>query len=337
MDFKLNTALSIRGLLSIHKQVQFLNLFVYTLVLIGICGCQKYCDEFEPKLAYFPNPVVIQSRPSAFPELTSDECRRDWGKEIRIGYAFIDEQDYYRAITSFKRALILLPSKERARRDQMNYIIVQSYYLAYKYQEAIEAFESCNLANVPKEFPAFQELLIILYDSYRILGEETKTCGILSVMQQNFPELAIQIELSTAFIESDFSAIRKAAEFSSLECDVNTFLDEYGTHVKSPERARLYQTVLPGAGYYYLGLKNAALSSFLLNSLFVWAAYNFFKDGNIAAGILTTSLETGWYFGGINGAGIAAREFNERIYETNGREFMRSRSLFPILMLQTSF
>jgi tetratricopeptide (TPR) repeat protein len=324
LSHQLKGALKLRGLL-------------FTLGIASLFGCQKYCDEFEPNLTYFPNPVVIQSRPSAFLELTSEECRRDWGKEVRIAYAFVEEQDFYRAITGFKRALVLMPNKERARRDQINYAIVQSYYLANKYQETIEAYESCNLENVQKEFPAIQELLIILYDSYKKIGEDAKACNILSIVQQEFPELAVQLQLSTAFLNSDFSEIRKTAAFSPHECDVNNLLDEYCCVVKSPERARLYQTVLPGAGYYYVGLKNAAISSFLLNTLFVWAAYNFFKDGNIAAGILTTSLETGWYFGGINGAGIAAKEYNERVYEVNGREFMRNHCLFPILMLQTSF
>ncbi|MBA3237339.1 MAG: tetratricopeptide repeat protein [Parachlamydiaceae bacterium] len=310
---------------------------LFVLGAISLFGCQKYCDEFEPNLTYFPNPVIIQSRPSAFPELTNEECRRDWGKEVRIAYAFAEEQDYYRAITGFKRALVLMPNKEIARRNQINYAIVQSYYLANKCQETIEAYESCNLENIQKEFPAIQELLIILYDSYKKIGEDAKACNILSIVQQEFPELAVQLQLSTAFIDSDFSEIREIAAFSPHESDVHSLLDEYSMVVKSPERARLYQTVLPGAGYYYVGLKNAALSSFLLNTLFVWAAYNFFKDGNIAAGILTTSLETGWYFGGINGAGIAAREYNERVYEVNGREFMRNHCLFPILMLQTSF
>lgn len=308
-----------------------------TMGIFSLFGCQKYCDEFNPNLAYFPNPIVIQSRPSAFPELTDDESRRDWGKEIRIAYAFAEDQDFYRAITGFKRALILIPSKEYARRDQINYAIVQSYYLAYKYQEAIESYESSQLANISRDFPAIQEFLIILYDSYRKIDDEAKACAILSIIEQEFPELAAQLQLSTAFLRSDVTTIRETAACSPHECEVNAFLNEYCSIVKSPQRARLYQAILPGAGYYYVGLKNAAISSFLLNSLFVWAAYNFYKDGNIAAGILTTSLETGWYFGGINGAGIAAREFNERVFEVNGREFMRNHCLFPILMLQTSF
>lgn len=314
-----------------------LKVLLCALALLPVCGCQKYCDEFAPQLNYFPNPCVVQSRPSAFEPLSNEERRSDWGKELRIGYAFVDEQDYYRAITSFKRSLVLLPPKERSRREQVHYDIFLCYYLAYKFQEAVEAFEGSPLENVSNQFPAFRDLLISLYDCYQKVGDETKACKILSILENECPNEASSLKLSTAFLDADFSAIRETAGCTPHREEVDLLLFEYYLASKSPERARLYQALLPGAGYYYVGLKNTALTSLMLNGLFIWAASSFFNNGNIAAGVLTLSLETGWYFGGINGAGIAAKEFNERLYELNGREFMRSRSLFPILMLETSF
>lgn len=311
--------------------------FLTTVMLMSFSGCQKYCDEFNPDLSYFPNPCVLQSRPSAFEPLTSAEGHRDWGKELRIGYAFADEQDYYRAITAFKRTLVLLPPKERARQEQVHYAIFQSYYFAYKYQDAVEAFEAGPLQNVSKEFPAFKDLLIMLYDCYQKVGNETKACRILSLIESECPCEASALKLSKAFLEADFCAISETAECTPYKEDVDNLLCEYCWVAKSPQLARRYQALLPGAGYYYVGLKDTALTSLLLNTFFIWAAYSFFDNGNIAAGVITTSLEAGWYFGGINGAGIAAREYNERLYEFNGREFMRSHRLFPILMVETSF
>lgn len=308
-----------------------------SLAALTVSGCQKYCDEFAPDIGYFPTPCLIESRPSAFEPLKNDERLRDWGKELRIGYAFTEEQDYYRAITAFKRAHVLLPSKERERREQILYNIFQCYYLAYKYQEAIEAFEGTALENVPKQFPAFHDLLIALYDCYQKVGNCTKARKILSLIEQEYPNDAASLELSTAFIKADLENIPEAASATNYQEEVNDLMWEYSWVSKSPKKARLYQALLPGAGYYYVGLKNTALTSLVLNGLFIWASYSFFNKGYTAAGLITLSLETGWYIGGINGAGIAAREFNERLYELNAKEFMRSRSLFPILMIQTSF
>lgn len=314
-----------------------LSLFSAICILLASSGCQKYCDEFSPDLSFYPNPCVIQSRPSAFEPLTPAECLRDWGKEMRIGYSFVDEQDYYRAITAFKRTLVLLPKKEHARQEQVHYAIVQCYYFAYKYQEAVETFESGPLQHVSRSFPAFKDLLIMLYDSYQKTGNHVKACRILSLMENDFPEEASALHLSKAFLETDFCEISQTAEATPFKEEVDNFLFEYSLMAKSPRLARNYQALLPGAGYYYVGLKNTALTSLVLNTFFIWAAVSFFNKGNIAAGLITTSLEAGWYFGGINGAGIAAREFNERLYECSGREFMRSRNLFPILRLETSF
>lgn len=307
------------------------------LIILGISGCQKYSDEFNPNLDYLPSPYVTQCRPSAFEPLNVEDCHTDWGKELRIAYVFAGEQDYYRAITAFKRTLVLLPPHEKERKHQIQFDILQSYYLAYKYQSAIEAFEASHLQHVSRDFPAFKDLLIMLYDAYNKIGCDAKAADIYQVIQCEYPDEAARLGLSTSFLKADFSAIQQNSVETPYESDVNDLLYEYSTVAKSPERARLYQAILPGAGYYYVDQKNAALSSLLLNTFFIWAACHFFAKGNVAAGILTTSLETGWYFGGINGAGISAREYNERIYEVNAREFMRNRGLFPILMLQTSF
>ena len=314
-----------------------LNFFFSALIILGLSGCTKYYDEFTPNMEYVPYPYVTQCRPSAFPPLNSEECHTDWGKELRIAYVFAAEQDYYRAITGFKRSLVLLPPNELRRKDQIEFDVFQSYYLAFKYQEAIEAFEASGLQNVSNAFPPFKDLLIMLYDYYHKIDSETKAADIYKIILCDYPSEASRLSLSTSFLKADFVSIQQNAINTPYESDVNDLLCEYSSVAKSPEKARLLQAILPGAGYYYVEQKNAALSSFMLNTLFIWAACHFFAKGNVAAGILTTSLETGWYFGGINGAGLAAREYNERAYEVNGREFMKNRSLFPILMIQTSF
>ena len=87
----------------------------------------------------------------------------------------------------------------------------------------------------------------------------------------------------------------------------------------------------------YIGQKKSALTAFLLNSLFIAAAYEFFHHGHVAAGIITTSFEAGWYFGGIYGAGEEAKYYNERVYEQDATAILNDTKLFPVLMIQYGF
>ena len=79
------------------------------------------------------------------------------------------------------------------------------------------------------------------------------------------------------------------------------------------------------------------MTSFMINASFIAASWYFFDHGNYGAGIITSSLEFGWYFGGINGAGLAAKEWNQHIYNIKGKELMIEMRLFPVLMLEASF
>ena len=95
--------------------------------------------------------------------------------------------------------------------------------------------------------------------------------------------------------------------------------------------------ILPGAGYLYVGQKQSAVTAFLLNGLFIAAAVHFFCKWEIAAGVITTSFEAGWYFGGIYGAGESAKLYNERVYEDLAYPALNRNGLFPVLMLQYGF
>lgn len=300
-------------------------------------SCQKTCEPFEPNICYYPPSCLIESRPSAFTPLTPDECKTDWGKQVRLAYSFGKQQDFYRTITGFKSALVFLPMNKPDRKLQIEYGIVQAYYLGSKYRDAIEYFESSDLLYATNEFPAYRDLLIMLYDAYLKIENDEKACKMLDLINLEYPNEAGALRVSTAFLDADLPSIQEASQCRSDKDEIDCFINEYLIASKSEQRAQTYQALLPGAGYLYVGQKDAARTSFLINLLFTWAAYQFFDRGYIAAGIITASLEAGWYVGGINGARLAAKEYNERLYGVNGREFMRDHCLFPILMLETTF
>lgn len=297
-------------------------------------GCQPVDCQFEPVIEYYPNPVVLQARTSSFEPLSSKECRRDWGKEMLIAQDFAKELDYYRAITAYKRALFLMPSHEKQRKPEAEFCIIQAYYFGCKYAEAIETFEKSSLLFAAPDFPPLQDLLTMVYECYLKIDDCERADNVLNHLRKIDAEKTAKLEAYGAFINGDECGL---ADVEDPQGIYSAFLACYYEKKKSVDTAQFYNAVLPGAGYLYVGQKNTALTSFLINALFIGAAYQFFERGYPAAGLITASLETGWYFGGIYGAGLAAREYNQYIFQRSAEDTMVENKLFPILMLQTTF
>ncbi len=306
-------------------------------IVLSSTGCTMSSTKIEPNITLKPTKCDISRLPSAFDPLTPLELESHWARELKIGYKFACNLDLYRAITAFKRALFLIPPNKIDRRLQIEFNIVQSYFLAAKYCDVVQEFEEGQLSNVQPDFPAFRELLIMMHDSYDKIKEYDKAEQILKVIAKGDPELANDIQLSIAIVEGDIPCTRKLADPSQKRVPVNEFLNQYCYCSKSPRKAQILNAVFPGAGYYYVGQKRAAVTSLLLNTLFTAATYYFIDNGNWAAGMITLSLEAGWYIGGINGAGLEAKEYNEILYKNIGKGTMYRHNLFPILMLETSF
>lgn len=308
---------------------------------IGLAGCSRAASDFEPKIIYTPTEQHIAKLASPFEKLSKAELQQEWAKELYIGLHFGNELDLYRAITAFKRALILLPQTHKERKIQLEYYIFLSYYLGQKYQEALTYFQSSDLDSVPQDFPAYKDLLISLYECYMQTGQPEHSQVILQKIETLDPETSQSLKLSTAMKEGALQDIEEYASCSNLTDptseEVQEFLDDYSLQALSVTKAKTLNALLPGAGYYYVGQKKAAATSLVINALFTWAAYAFIKKGYVAAGIVTASLESGWYLGGINGAGLAANEYNERLYESSAKDFMIEHTLFPVLKLEMSF
>lgn len=300
--------------------------------LLIIAACNP-CPKFEPKIQYCVTDKRVQALPTPFEPLTKGEVQALWGKELYLGSKFAEEADFYRAITAFKSAYFLIPKSEEKRKLQIEYSIVLSYYLAGKYTETVEAFESSGLMTVDNTFPAYRELLILLYETYDKTNFSEKRDRIYERIANDFPETAANLTLSDALVYGDICTLNT---FNEME-PVNQLLQEYACEMKSPQKAKQLQAILPGAGYYYVGLKNAAVTSFVINALFIAGTYQLFHKGYPAWALFTLSLESGWYLGGINGAELAANEYNERLYERKAKDVLTQEKLFPILMFQYAF
>jgi len=314
------------------------NIFFLFFLSIVLLSCHKIPQEIEPKLSYQIDESFIKSLPGAFPALNEMEKKEDFGKEYDVAVKFAHDLDFYRAITSFKRASYLLDNGHEKEKLSCDYSILLCYYLGQKYEEVIFTFERSPLIHVNKEnFKPFKDLLIILYDSYKKIKEEQKSQNMLKALELNYPELKKKLEMTEALLKADTLSIEKASSSSSDKNEILSQVHAYKKEKKSIYAAQALNALLPGAGYWYLGQRQSALTAFLINGVFIYASYEFFHKGYIGAGIIFSSLEFGWYFGGIYGAGLETKVYNERLYEKKFNPLMNKKGYFPVCYIEYAF
>jgi len=299
-------------------------------------SCYRVPDQIEPKVDYYVQDRYLLSLPSPFPSLTAEEKNEDWGKEYLIALAFAHELDLYQAITAFKRASFLLPKENKARKLEIEYEILLCYYIGRKYPEAIQTYESSKLRFIDIEFPACEDLLIILFDCYTKEKNEVNAERFLKYIQMYYPETAKKLQVSEALQKADLSTLETVAKEPEYE-SVKNLLEAYNQNKKSISKAQTLNAIFPGAGYFYIGQKQTAITATLVNGLFIGASYYFFQSGNIPAGVIFTAFEAGWYFGGIYGVGEEAKFYNERVYEKYAATMMNQSKMFPVFMIGHAF
>jgi hypothetical protein len=306
------------------------------LSILLATSCTRVKDQIEPKIDCSVQDKYLLQLPSPFAPLSDEERKQEWAREYRIAMGFAHELDLYQAITSFKRAIFLLPKSSKQRQLELQYEVLLCYYIAKKYNEVVDTFDASGLHFVVGQFAASHDLLVILFDSYTKINETEKAQQVFNYLQVHYPETANSLKLSEALSSGNIATLKTLSEQDHYPF-LSPLLDCYAQKKKSVAKAQGFNAVIPGAGYLYVGQKQSAITAFLLNGLFIGATYYFFHKGNIPAGAIFASFEAGWYFGGIYGAGEEAKFYNERKYEECATPIMNQNKLFPIFSLHYAF
>ncbi len=323
-----------------------IRIVIISFLALCAASCTRVSSEIEPLVHIPKHPKAVCKEKgiscelptnfsvSPFAPLSLEEEGQEWGKELKIGYCFAQDFDLYRAITAFKRSLYLLPVEKVGRRLEIEYAIMLAYYLGEKYQDALTTIRDSGLAALDASFPAYQDFLLIVYDCFHRTGCEEQAQHILTQIESKSPSIGKKLGKLSLLETGKLLASNKdeltESSFSNLALG-------YQSRTKSPFKAQLFNALLPGAGYFYVGQKETAVTAFLVNTLFIGAAAHFFERGNLGAGLLTLSLESGWYFGGIYGGGLAAKAYNERLYESYADKMLQKEPLHPMMMLRFTF
>lgn len=288
----------------------------------------------NPSLA--PPGSLLQSLPSLpalSQPLSTEEKTAPWGQECYIGIQFAKQGDFYRAITAFQRALILLPPKHIQRKPSIEYMILLAYYLGERFEDALDFFAHSSPAFRQEPHPHHQDVLAILYDCYLQTQNTPRARQLLHsplLSQKEKTALVLYGHMHTSNWEGLYEIIQDAPY-------VQDFLCSYHASAKCENTAKWLNAFLPGAGYFYLGQIQTACIAFSINALFITATCQFFQHQQWAAGLITLSLEFGWYLGGIYGATEQASLHNAQIYENLANPLLHQERCFPLLQLQRSF
>lgn len=309
---------------------------LFALALLS--SCYRGPKHIEPVVHCPITERQLKRLGSAFPALQPEEVQMSWGKEYLVGVHFSKELDFYRAITSFKRAALFAEYEDKGRRAQIEYSICLAYFLAGKYRDVIRTFESSALSHtVTPEFPAFHDLLVILHESYLKLGDPERADEALRYLEKKSPETAQKLVVYDTLASANFTVLKDKCKEGPYAKDLNSFNNTYRSRAKSLRAATLLSTFIPGSGYLYVGQTRSAITSFLINGLFIAAAYHFYHQKQFAAAVITTGFEMGWYFGGIYGSTQAARKYNEELYGAQARFMSEQHHLAPTLQLNFGF
>jgi hypothetical protein len=262
----------------------------------------------------------------------------DWGREYMLGKRFAEEQDFYRAITCFQRAKFLLAPSNEDHEAQLFHASLLAYCLAGKYQEAISLWEKEQDSLHVKDPEMAKDCICLLYESYCRLGKEQKAHDLLNALsphepvRKKLPLFEVIAKNSDDDLPSAHIYAHEVGEEEERAAKELTAL--YLAQRKDPATARLLNGLLPGAGYAYVRQYQTAATAFVFNALFIVSSVQFFRANLVAAGCLCAGFETGWYLGGITGAGLAADTYNQRLREILARPYLEKFRLYPLRMVR---
>lgn len=165
--------------------------------------------------------------------------------------------------------------------------LAKSYFLSGYYSKAFKAAET--------------------YSSYDSLSDESYKYHFikgLSCLGQNKEDIA-----RSAF---DSSALH-GLSVNGTDID---YAKEQLSHTKSPAVGGVLSAVLPGSGYLYAGKPSTALTSFIVNGLFIWSAVEMFSDRKYAVGGTISFIGIGWYLGNIKGSINSVESYNKALEQS---------------------
>jgi len=244
----------------------------------------------------------------------------DPGRQFQLAEKYFLEQDYFRAISEYKRFIYFLPQDSRV--GQATLKIGQSYFRNKEYNNALGFFK--KVSDGYGGTPLAVKAVLMQSECYLNLQALGPAVSVLEQLAAHSNDSDIRDEAfyRIGWIYFDTESWDKARTFfekiepqNRRKYRLSELLREFDAvgaiPQKNPALAGLLG-LIPGAGYLYTARYHDALIASLLNGALMLAAYTSFDNENYALGAILTFVEIGFYSGSIYGSVSAVHKYNRR-------------------------
>jgi len=242
--------------------------------------------------------------------------------QLKTADVFMEEGEYYRAITEYRKFLILFPDSEKA--DYALFKVGMAYFRGEEYGPSRQHFSALGEKYKTSRYlpeAAYYEGL----SHWKLKDREKATSAFDSVSEvfphSEFAPLALVAGSLVAFEEENVAASRKRLEWltdrypeypgSKNAREAMTLVDQYPRlPEKSEALAAVMSAVLPGSGYIYAERVGDGITAFLINALFIAGTIAAINAENYAVAGIVGGIGLPFYLGNIYGSANAAKKWN---------------------------
>lgn len=242
--------------------------------------------------------------------------------QLKIADAFLDEGEYYRAVTEYKRFLILFPNSGTA--DYASFKIGMAYFQGEEYGQAARSF-----LNLRQKYPGCSYTVQAGYlegiSQWKMKNYDSSRKTLEEIAERN-PQSEYAPRSLLAICLAALEAFKAEESRQALQ----RFLDRYPEHPgkekvegalvqidrlqklpeKSPLLAGIMSALLPGSGYLYAERYGDGITAFVINGLFIAGTLTAVHQAHYALAGIVGGVGTPFYLGNIYGSANAAKKWN---------------------------
>jgi TolA-binding protein/TM2 domain-containing membrane protein YozV len=242
--------------------------------------------------------------------------------QLKIADAFMEEGEYYRAVTEYKKFLILFPDSGKA--DYASFEIAMAYFKGEEYGAAARSFLAMR-EKYPESGYAIQAGYLEGSSQWKLKNYDQARVVLESLVEQHpeseYAPRSLVVICLAALDENKPEVSRRA---------LARFLDRFPGHPgeenvreaaalidryqelpeKSPELAGFLSAILPGSGYFYAEHYGDGITAFLINGLFIAGTVAAINQENYAVAGIVGGIGVPFYLGNIYGSANAAKKWN---------------------------
>ncbi|HTZ40199.1 MAG TPA: tetratricopeptide repeat protein [Syntrophales bacterium] len=242
--------------------------------------------------------------------------------QLKIADAFMEEGEYYRAVTEYKKFLILFPDSAKA--DYASFKIAMAYFKGEEYGAAARSFLAMR-EKYPESSHAIEAGYLEGVSQWKLKNYDRARMALESLVEQHpesdYAPRSLVVICLAALDENKAEVSRQALQ---------RFLDRYPGHPgeenikeaavqlekyqelpeKSPALAGFLSAILPGSGYIYAEHYGDGVTALLINGLFIAGTVAAIHQENYAVAGIVGGIGVPFYLGNIYGSANAAKKWN---------------------------